>query len=106
MMIFENDEVRSELLSALRNRESLELERLTYDREDAEFFLFSGASDCCRWKDKKTSKVKMQTSICGKLGFSYGTAKAVLRPVTDMIEPNNERNQMIVSMGDIAPVFV
>jgi len=48
----------------------------------------------------------MQTSICGKLGFSSGTAKAVLRRVTDMIEFNNERNQMIVSMGDIAPVFV
>ena len=70
------------------------------------FFLFSVDSDCCRRKDKKTSKVKMQTSICGKLGFSSGTAKAVLRRVTDMIELNNERNQMIVSMGDIAPVFV
>ena len=68
--------------------------------------IFSGDSDCCRRKDKKTSKVKMQTSICGKLGFSSGTAKAVLRRVTDMIELNNERNQMIVSMGDIAPVFV
>ena len=55
---------------------------------------------------KKTSEVKIQTSICGKLGFSSGTAKAVLRRVTDMIELNNERNQMIVSMGDIAPVFV
>ena len=48
----------------------------------------------------------MQTLICGKLGFSSGTAKAVLRRVTDMIELNNERNQMIVSMGDIAQVFV
>ena len=48
----------------------------------------------------------MQTSICGKLGFLSGTAKVVLRRVTDMIELNNERNQMIVSMGDIAPVFV
>ena len=56
--------------------------------------------------DKKTYKVKMQTSICGKLGFFSGTAKVVLRRVTDMIELNNERNQMIVSMGDIAPVFV
>ena len=48
----------------------------------------------------------MQTSMCGKLGFSYGTVQGVLRRVTDMIELNNERNQMIVSMGDIAPVFV
>ena len=56
--------------------------------------------------DKKTSKVKMQTSICGKLGFLSGTAKAVLRRVTVMTELNNERNQMIVSMGDIVSVFV
>ena len=40
------------------------------------------------------------------LDFSFETIKAVLRRVTDMIELNNERNQMIVSMGDIAPVFV
>ena len=39
-MIFENDEVRSELISALRNREALELERLTYDLEYAEHFFF------------------------------------------------------------------
>ena len=39
-MIFENDEVRSELISALRNREALELWRLTYDREYAEHFFF------------------------------------------------------------------
>ena len=44
--------------------------------------------------------------MCDQLGFSSGTAKAVLRQVTDMIELNNERNQMIVSMGDIAQVFV
>ena len=48
----------------------------------------------------------MQTSICVKLGFLSGTAKAVLRRVADMIGLNNERNQMIVSMGDLAPVFV
>ena len=47
------------------------------------FFLFSGDSDCCRRKDKKTSKVKIQTSLCGKLGFSSGTAKAVLSKVTE-----------------------
>ena len=41
-MIFENDEVRSELISALRNREALELERLTYDREYAEHYFFWG----------------------------------------------------------------
>ena len=106
-MIFENDEFRSELISALRNREDLELGWLTYDRQYAEhFFFFQGDSDCWRRKDKTTSKVKMLTSICGKLGFSSWTAKAVLRRVTDMIELNNERNQMIVSMGDIAPVFV
>ena len=39
-MIFENDEVRSGLISALRNRETLELWRLTYDREYAEHFFF------------------------------------------------------------------
>ena len=48
----------------------------------------------------------MQTSMCGKLGFSDGAVKAMLRRVTDMIELNNELNQMIVSMGDIAPVLV
>ena len=48
----------------------------------------------------------MQTSICGILGLSSGTAKAVLRRVRDMIKINNERNQMIVSIGDIATVFV
>ena len=40
MMIFENDEVRSELISALRNRKALELWRLTYDSEYAEHFFF------------------------------------------------------------------
>ena len=85
----------------------MELWRLTYDREYAEhFFFFLEIMIAAEGKDKKTSKVKIQTSICGKLGFSSGTAKAVLRRVTDMIELNNERNQMIVSMGDIAPVFV
>ena len=39
-MIFENDEVRSELISALRNREALGLWRLTYEREYAELFFF------------------------------------------------------------------
>ena len=70
------------------------------------FFLFSVDSDCCRRKDKITSKVKMQASIYDKLGFSSGTVKAMLRRVTDMIELNNELNQMIVNMGDIAPVLV
>ncbi len=39
-MIFENDEVRSELISTLTNRKALELGRLTYDREHAEHFSF------------------------------------------------------------------
>ena len=39
-MIFKNDEVRSEFISALRNREALELGRLTCDREYAEHFFF------------------------------------------------------------------
>ena len=95
------------LCQLLRNRKALELGRLTYDREYAEhFFFFLGIVIAADGRIKKTSKVKMQTSICGKLGFSSGTAKAVLRRVTDMIELNNERDQMIVSMGDIAPVFV
>ena len=43
IMIFENEEVRSELISALRNREALELGRLTYDCEHEEhFFNFLG----------------------------------------------------------------
>ena len=40
IMIFENDEVRSELISALGNRGALELGRLTYDREHTEHFFF------------------------------------------------------------------
>jgi len=39
-MIFENEEVRRELLSALRNREALELGRLTYDCEYEDLFFF------------------------------------------------------------------
>ena len=39
-MIFENEEVRSELISALRNREALGLGQLTYDLEYAEHFFF------------------------------------------------------------------
>ena len=101
-MIFKNDKVRGELVSALRNREALELGWLTCDREYAEqFFFFLGIVIAADGRIKKTSKVKIQTSIFGKLGFSSGTVKAVLRRVTDMIELNNERNQMIVSMGEI-----
>ena len=48
----------------------------------------------------------MQTSMFGKLGFSSDTGKAVSLRLTDMIKLNNERNQIIVRMGDIAPVFV
>ena len=39
-MIFENDEVRSKLISVLRNREALKLGRLTYDRVHAGHFSF------------------------------------------------------------------
>ena len=40
IIIVENDEVRSELIEALKNREAVELGQLTYDRVYAEHFFF------------------------------------------------------------------
>ena len=58
-MSFKNDEVRSELISALRNREALELERLTYDRKYAEhFFFFLGIVIATDGRMKILSKLK------------------------------------------------
>ena len=56
-MIFENDEVRSELISALRNREALELGRLTYDRQYVEHF-FQGTVITADGRIKKLPKLK------------------------------------------------
>ncbi len=58
-MIFENEEVRSELISALRNREALELWRLTYDCEYEEhFFFFLGIVIAADGWIKKLPKLK------------------------------------------------
>ena len=58
-MIFENDQVRSKLISALRNREALELERLTCDREYAEhFFFFLGIVIAAEGRIKKLTKLE------------------------------------------------
>ena len=58
-MIFENEEVRSELISALRNREALELGRLTYDREYAgHFFFFLAIVIVADGRTKKLPKLK------------------------------------------------
>ena len=58
-MIFEKDEVRSELISVLRNREALELGRSTYDREYAEhFFFFLGIMFAADGRIKKLPKLK------------------------------------------------
>ena len=59
IMVFENEEVRSELISALRNREALELGRLTYDREYAEhFFFFLWIVNATDGRIKKLPKLK------------------------------------------------
>ena len=74
IMIFKNDEVRSELISALRNREALELWRLTFDREYTEhFFFFLGIVIAADGRIKKLPKLKCRlqyaTSSVSHLGL-------------------------------------
>ena len=57
-MIFKNDEDQSDLISALRNREALELWRLTYDSEYAEHFFLLGIVIAADGRIKKLPKLK------------------------------------------------
>ena len=106
IMMAENENVRSELIESIKNRETVELGELLSDRDYAgHFFFFLGMVIAADGKIKK-SEVKMLTSICGKLGFPSETAKTVLSWVSNMIKLNNEKNKLTVVMSEIKPVFV
>jgi len=76
IMIFENDEVRSELISALRYREALELWRLTYDRECEEhFFFFLWIVIAAGGRIKKLSKLKCRPQYAACLVSRLGLQK-------------------------------
>ena len=76
IMIFENDEVRSELISALRNREALELRRLTCDREYAEhFFFFLGIVIAADVRIKKLPKLKCRPQYAASSVSRLGLQK-------------------------------
>ena len=75
-MIFENDEVRSELISALRNREALELGRLTYDCEYEEhFFFFLGIVIAADGWIKKLPKLKCRLQYAASSVSCLGLQK-------------------------------
>ena len=76
IMIFENDEVRSVLISSLRNREALELRLLTYDRENAEhFFFFLGIVIAADGRIKKLPKLKCRPQYVGSSVSRLGPQK-------------------------------
>ena len=75
-MIFKNDEVRSELISALRNREALELWRLTYACEHSEhFFFFLGIVIAADGRIKKLPKLKCRLQYAASSVSRLGLQK-------------------------------
>ena len=75
-MIFENDEVRSELISALRNREDFELGRLTCDSVHAgHFFFFLGIVISVGGRIKKLPKLKCRLQYAASSVSRLGLQK-------------------------------
>ena len=106
ILMLENDEIRGELIEAVKKHETVELGELTTDRDYAgHFFFFLGMVIAADGKIK-TSEFTMLSKICGKLGFPEETSKEVLHWVTEMIKLNNDRNQMTKFLGELKPVFV
>ncbi len=106
IMMVENDEIRGELIEAIKQHESVELGVLDCDRKYAGHFFFLLGMVIAADGKIMTSEVKMLSSICGKLGFPEETSREVLHWVTEMIKLNNDRKQMTELLGEIKPVFV
>ena len=106
IMMVENDEIRSEIIKSIKNRESIELGELTSDREYAGHFFFLLGMVIAADGKVKNSEVDLLNSICGKLGFPSETVKQVLHWVTDLIRLNKERIKITEQLKDIKPIFV
>ena len=106
LIMVENEDLRKQLLEAMKNREILEMGDLIDDREFAGHFLFFlGMLIAADGKIKK-SEVKMLSKICIKLGFSQDSSRMVLSWVSELIKLNNDKNRIIEELKELKPVFV
>ena len=106
LMMVENEDLRKQLLEAMKNREILEMGDLTDDREFAGHFLFFLGMLIAADGKIKNSEVKMLSKICGKIGFPPDSSRMVLSWVSELIKLNNDRNKIIEELKDLKPVFV
>ena len=104
LMMVENEDLKKQLLEAIKNREVLEMGDLTDERDLAGHF-FLGMLIGADGKIKN-SEVKMLSKICGKLGFPPDSSRMVLSWVSELIKLNNNRNKLIGELKEIKPVFV